>query len=95
MVTILIMSEKIITPGLLKIKMIRNKSYDVILAEYDVTNNILSRDSNDIVYVVMWPKFGNSSISLREVIITKICKDLTEKKNFLTGGLGSSSIIWD
>ena len=72
MVTILIMSEKIITPGLLKIKMIRNKSYDVILAEYDVTNNILSRDSNDIVYVVMWPKFGNSSISLREVIITKI-----------------------
>ena len=52
--------------------MIRNKSYDVILAEYDVTNNILSRDSNDIVYVVMWPKFGNSSISLREVIITKI-----------------------
>ena len=30
---------------------------------------ILSRDSNYIVFVVMWPKFGNSNISMREVII--------------------------
>ena len=83
MVTILIMSEKMITPGLLKIKMIRKKSYDVILAEYDVTNNILSRDSNDIVYVVMRPKFGNSSISLREVIITKILLGFNQKNKKL------------
>ena len=33
---------------------------------------ILSGDSNYIVEVIMWPKFGNSSISMREVIITSI-----------------------
>ena len=39
---------------------------------YDVTSKILSRDSNYIVEVIMWPKFGNSSISMTEVIITPI-----------------------
>ena len=38
----------------------------------DVTNKILSRDSNYIVSVFMWPKFGNSSIGMREVITTLI-----------------------
>ena len=56
MVTILIMSTKLATPSL---------SFD-----YDVTNKILSRDSNYIVDVVM--KCGNSSISRREAIITSI-----------------------
>ena len=36
-----------------------------------VTNKILSRDSNYIVDVVMWQKFGNSCIFMREVIIKK------------------------
>ena len=39
---------------------------------YDVTNEILPRYSNNIVEVIMWPKFGNSSISMREVIIISI-----------------------
>ena len=39
---------------------------------YDVTNQILSRDSNYIADLVMWLKFGNSSISMREVIITSM-----------------------
>ena len=39
---------------------------------FDVTNIILSRDSNHIVDLVMWPKFGNSSVSMKEVIITSI-----------------------
>ena len=72
MVTILIMSQKLATPGLLKIKTFRNKGYDVIIPDSDVTNKILSRDSKYIIDVVMWPKFGNSSISMREVIITSI-----------------------
>ena len=38
----------------------------------DVTNKILSHDSNYIVDAVMWPKFGNSSISMRKVILTSI-----------------------
>ena len=66
------MSAKMATPGLLKIKVFGKKGYDVIISVHDVTNKILSRDSNYIVDVVMWPKFGNSSISMREVIITSI-----------------------
>ena len=72
MVAILMMSAKLATLGLLKIKVFWNKGYDVIISVHDVTNKILSRDSNYIVDVVMWPKFGNSSISMREVIITSI-----------------------
>ena len=68
----LIMSAKIATPDLLKIKTFWNKDYDVIISIYDVTKEILSCDSNHIVDVVAWPKFGNSSISMREVIITLI-----------------------
>ena len=70
MVTILMMSPKIATPGLRKIKAFWKKGYDVIISANDVTNKTLSHDSNYIVDVVMWPKFGNSSISMREVIIT-------------------------
>ena len=47
------MSAKLATPGLLKIKIFQNKGYDVIIPDYDVTNKILSRDSNYIVDVVM------------------------------------------
>ena len=53
MVTILIMSAKLATPGFLKIKIFRNKGYDLIILDYYVTNKILSSDSNYIVDVVM------------------------------------------
>ena len=56
----------------LKIKVYWNKDYDFIISVHDVINKILSRDSNYIADLVMWPKFGNSSISVREVIITSI-----------------------
>ena len=72
MVTIIMVSAKLLTPGLLEIKIFRNKGYDVIILDYDVTNKILSSDSNYIVDVAMGPKFGNSSISIREVITTPI-----------------------
>ena len=71
-IKILMMSVKITTPGLLKTKIFWKKSYDVIISAHDVRTPILSRDSNHNVNVVMWPKFGNSSISVREVIITSI-----------------------
>ena len=38
----------------------------------DVTNKIFLHDSSYTVDVVMWPKFSNSSISMKEVIITSI-----------------------
>ena len=66
------MSAKMAALALLKVKVFWNKVYYVIYSVYDVTNKILSHDSNYIVDVVMWPKFGNSSISIREVIVTSI-----------------------
>ena len=70
MVKILMMSAKLATPGLLKIKIFWKKAYDVIISAHEVTNAILLRDSNYNVNVVMWPKFDNSSIFVREVAIT-------------------------
>ena len=61
-----------VTPGLLKITVFWDKGYDVIISVNDVTNKILWRDSNYIVDLFMWPKFGNSIISMREVITTSI-----------------------
>ena len=72
MITILMMSAKMATLGLLEIMVFWKKSYDVIICVDDVTNEILSRDLNYIVDLVMWPKFGNTSISMREMIITSI-----------------------
>ena len=66
------MSAKVATLGLIKIKVLWGKDYDVIISVHDVTNKILSCNTNYIVDVVMWPKFGNSNISMREVIITLI-----------------------
>ena len=66
------MSPKMATPGLLKITVFWNKGYDVIIYVYDVTNKILSCNSNYIVDVVMWQKFGNSNVSMTEVIIISI-----------------------
>ena len=66
------MSAKLANPDLLKIQIFWNKGYDVIISDYDVTNKILLCDSNYVVGFAMWRKFGNSSISMREVIKTAI-----------------------
>ena len=55
MVKILMMSAKMAAPALLKIKVFWNKGYYVTNSVYDVTNKILSFDSNYIMDVVMWP----------------------------------------
>ena len=72
MVNILIMCANMVTPSLLKIMVVWNKGYCIIYSVYDVTNKNLSHNANYIVDVIMWPKFGNSSICTREVIITSI-----------------------
>ena len=64
---ILKMSAKLAALGLLRIRLFRNEGYDVIIYDHDVNSKILSRDSNYIVDMVMWPKFDNSSNSMREV----------------------------
>ena len=62
------MSAKIATLGLLKLRVFWNKGYDAIISVHDDTKKFLSLDSNYIIDVVMWPKFGNCSISMRKVI---------------------------
>ena len=70
-VAILIMSAKLALLGLLKIKVFWNKVYQVIISAHDITKKF-SKDSSFIVDVVMWSMFGNSSVTMREVIITSI-----------------------
>ena len=69
-------------PGLLKITVFLNKGYGFIIYVYDVTNKMLSSDSNYFVDVVMWPKFGNSNISMAQVIIISILKGTDQKNCF-------------
>ena len=66
------MSAKMAHSGLLKITVFWNEGYDVIIIVNDVTSKILSHDLNYIVDVFMRPKFGNTSISMKEVITTLI-----------------------
>ena len=69
MVTLLVMSAKMATQGLLKRKVFWNKDYDVIVSGNDTIHKTLPRDSDFIVDMAMWTKFANTSISMREVII--------------------------
>ena len=67
--TILMMSAKFATPGLLKMKIFQNKGYEVIIL--DVTNKFYH-----VIQIIFRfghaTKVGNSSISIREVIIASI-----------------------
>ena len=85
LVIIVMMSAKMATPDLLKITVFWDKSYDAIILVCDVTGKILSRDSNYIVDMFMWPKFGNCSISMREVITTSILYGFDQKNHFFEG----------
>ena len=66
------MSAKMAALDILKNNGILKNSYDVRIPVDDVINKILSRDSNHIVDVPMLPEFGNSIISMRELITTSI-----------------------
>ena len=66
------MSAKLATIGLLKIKIFSNKGYDIINFVHDVNIKFLSHVSNYIVEVFMSPKFGSSSIPVRDVVIISI-----------------------
>ena len=72
MVAILMMSVKIDAQGLLKIKIFWKKVCDVIIFFHDVKKKMLSQDSSCIVDVVIWPKFDNSSLYIREVVMDSI-----------------------
>ena len=86
MVLVLMMSAKMATLGLLKIKAFWNKVYDVIISTHVCHKKVLSRNSNYILDLVMWPKFGKNSISIRDVTSIFI-RIWTEKPLFMRGGL--------
>ena len=90
MFAVLMTSAKMATLGLLKEKVFGSKVITSKFLSKDVTNKILSRDSNYIVNVVMWPKFGNSHISMREVTITSMLRIWPEKSRSFRAALGSS-----
>ena len=79
-VAISMMSEKLATLDLFKIKVFWNKGYDGKIFVIGVTNKVLLRDSIYFVDVVMRQKFGNFSISKRKVIITTILYRFDQKK---------------
>ena len=79
------MSAKMATAGLVKKKIFWKKYYGVIISVHDIISKNLSRESNDSVNVVMWSKFGNSSISVREVFITSILQQFDQKNRFFDG----------
>ena len=53
------MSAKLIALRLLKIKIVLDKVHAVIISVHDFPKKVLSGETNDLVDVVMWPKFGN------------------------------------
>ena len=87
MVIILVMSAKLASLGVFQIKLCWDKSYEVIVSVHEVTNKNLLRDSNYIADVVMRPTFGNSSISVGEVIINSISQGSYQKNHFFRVGL--------
>ena len=56
-----------------------------MISVHDLTNKILSRDSSYIVDVAVWPKFGNSNISMRKVIINSILWGFDRINHFFLG----------
>ena len=92
------MSAKLATPGLLKIKVYWNKGNEVLISVCDVRKKISSFGKNNIVDLVIIPKFGSPSISVSIVVITWTVKGLT-KKRFFEDDIDSQSIFgtgtWD
>ena len=73
------MSAKAATLDVLKINVFWKKADDLVVFVSDVSNETLSYDSNYIVDVVMWPKFGN--ISRREAIINSMLQGFDQKNH--------------
>ena len=77
--------RELATIDLLKIKVFWKKGCDVITFDYDVTNKIISRESNYAVDVVVWPMFGNSSNSMKKLSWPQFYKNLSRKTEFCEG----------
>ena len=65
-------SAKLPNLGLLKINTFWDKDYDIIIYVHDVIDKIKLCEWTYVIDFDMWPKFGNSSISIKKVIVTLI-----------------------
>ena len=92
MIAILMISAKWATLGSHRINLFWNKSHGILFSIDEITNKILTSDSNYDADMAMSLKFGNSSISIRDF---QFYNSLNRKPNSLRCGLGSSSIIWN
>ena len=54
--------------SLLKVKVLLNKGYDILISFQGVTSKNLLSESNHLLDEDIWSKSGNSSISMRAVI---------------------------
>ena len=84
MITILIISTKLAAPGCYQINLVRSQSLLIALPAKTVPH-----DSNYTLYMLLWLRFGNSSISLTKIvrIWPKYCQ------SFLSCSFPSSSMI--
>ena len=71
--------------GLLEINVHWNKVYDVIISAHDVTNKILSCDSNYIVDAVLQQSFVTLAFPQEKLSYLHFYKDLIRKNNFFEG----------
>ena len=95
MVAIFMISAKLTTLGILKIKLFWNEGYDAIISVPGVNNKILSHESNYINDSLMWQELGNSSIYMTEVVMASILQGFDQKNQFFRATPGLSSIIWN
>ena len=76
MIVILMILAKLATPARYKIKVFKNKGFNVTIFVHGFNNKISSYDSNYIVNyvvdVVMWSNFGNCIIYMRKVVIVAV-----------------------
>ena len=81
------MSAKLTTLGLLRIKAFWYKGCDIIISLHDATKRILSCDSNHIANVVMWPMWLLVALVIlsEKLSQTWFYKGLTRKFVFFGG----------
>ena len=82
MVEILMMSATLATLSFLKIKVIWNKGYDVIISAQDAVNVILSRESNYICRCHLNKVWLTLALLWKKLLWPQFYKDVTRKSNF-------------
>ena len=88
------MSAEVATLGLLKIKVFWNKGYDVKSSAHDLTNKVLSGESNYILDLIMWPVAKGLKLSQKIFGANfNVCRSCREKLVGERGGGGGDGLF--